>query len=36
MKSKRAVENAVLATPLVLFLLAMLGFPVVLERVAFS
>ena len=33
MKSSRALENAVLASPLVLFLLAMLGFPVVLSPV---
>lgn len=33
MKSNRAVENAVLASPLVLFLLAMLGFPVILSLV---
>ena len=33
MKSSRALENAVLASPLVLFLLAMLGFPVVLSLV---
>jgi multiple sugar transport system permease protein len=33
MKSNRAIENAVLASPLVLFLLAMLGFPVMLSLV---
>ena len=31
MKPKRSIENAVLASPLVIFLLAMLGFPVVLS-----
>ena len=33
MKLNRAAENAVLASPLVLFLLAMLGFPVILSLI---
>ncbi len=33
MKPNRTVENAVLASPMVLFLLAMLGFPVILSLV---
>ena len=33
MKSNRKLENAVLASPLVLFLLAMLGFPVILSLI---